>query len=383
MISLPSFTFVPGWLYIPLFNWIILLLVCISIFKCYEGTVYSWNADKHTQNFGNFFVLFLILYIGLRPTILNAGYDDFVDTFNYKRSILVLQATGIESWLDANPFSEGEWLYACIESISAAYADEHLAFLVCAIAYVGCPALYCKREFGRNWFFPFLMICSAFTFFTYGVNGVRNGMAASMVILALSYREKIAIAAILCFLALGVHKSLLLLIVGALIATRIRNSKVYIFGWFISILAVSVIGRSLSQIIGNLGFLADERLAAYSAMDGAAGHYYTGFRLDFLAYSALPVIIGWHFIYKKNFYDKTYIWIYNIYIIANSFWVLMMYASYSNRFAQLSWFIMPIVCFYPWFKQKAPKLQQHILLYLIIVFYAYTFYTNIAITFLT
>lgn len=377
MLELPSFTFVPGWLYVPLFDWMILLLILTTVAKCNDGTVYKWNASKDTRFWGNIFVIFLILYIGLRPTTTFSEYPDFCDTFNYKADIIALKQSGIQSWLDTDPFSKGEWLYACIESISAAYANEHLAFLLCATAYVGCAALFCQRTFDNQWFIPFLMICAAFTFFAYGANGVRNGMAASMVILAFSYRDKLWLAALLCFLAIGVHKSMMLLIASSLLCWKITNPKLYIAGWLLCILAAAVAGGTLSTAIASSGIIEDERFASYGIRGASSNGYYTGFRADFILYSSLPIITGAFFIFKKRYQDTIYIWLYNIYITSNAFWVLMMYASFSNRFAQLSWFIMPIVCIYPWMKHSFWKTGQSKRLgNYILICYAYTFFSH-------
>lgn len=375
MLELPSFTFVPGWLYVPLFDWMILLLVLTTVAKCNDGTVYKWNSSPQTRFWGSIFGLFVIIYIGLRP-VSWPEYHMFVDSFNYKEEIYYLKEFGYDSWLDANPFHEKEWLYACIRAISAVYADEHLAFLICSIVYVGCPLLYCQREFGKQWFIPFLMICAAFSFFAYGANGVRNGMAASIVILAFSFRDKLWIAAILCFLALGVHKSMLLLIASALLCWKVTNPRLYIAGWLLCILAAAVAGPSLSTAIASSGVIEDERFTSYGIRK-ASGGYYTGFRADFILYSSLPIITGAYFIFKKKYQDTIYIWLYNIYITANAFWVLMMYASFSNRFAQLSWFIMPIVCIYPWMKEQfwingqKKKMGTYIL-----ICYFYTFFSH-------
>lgn len=376
MIALPSFTFVPGWLYVPLFNGIIFLLVMTAVAQGYKGSIYRWNAAKGTRLMGVVLVWFLILYIGLRPTTSFREYPDFCDTFNYKGSIMALKALNPPSWIPTDFSFRGEWLFGCIESFSAFYADEHLAFLVAALFYVGCAALFCKRSFGVQWFLPFLMICSAFTFFSYGVNGVRNGMAASMVILALSYRDKLWAAVLLCLLAVGVHKSMYLLIASAILAWKVTNPKVYIAGWFLCILAVAVGGSSISTAVASSGFFDDPRLAGYGVRDLSSGGYYTGFRADFLLYSSLPILSGWYLFISKGYKDRTYIWLYNIYITSNAFWVLMMYASFSNRFAQLSWFIMPIVLMYPWFKVRVWKDQSRRLAGFVLVCYAYTFWCN-------
>lgn len=71
------------------------------------------------------------------------------------------------------------------------------------------------------------------------------------------------------------------------------------------------------------------------------------------------------------------VFIYARHISCYAFWVLMMYASFSNRFAQLSWFIMPIVLMYPWFKVRVWKDQSRRLALFLLVCYAYTFWANL------
>ena len=61
----------------------------------------------------------------------------------------------------------------------------------------------------------------------------------------------------------------------------------------------------------------------------------------------MPIWLAYHVLVKKRITDTTYLLIANTYIYANSFWVMMMQATYSNRFAYLSWFMLPVVLAYP------------------------------------
>ncbi len=374
MLSLPTLDFIPGWLYQLLFDVIILISVMTVVTQSAMGGVYRWNTSPLVHAYGKVLVFFLIIYIGLRPTESPNEYPYFVDTYNYVGAFNRARASIGADWLPEIDTSI-EWFWGIIVAFCARYADVHTEFLIAAAFYVGCVACFCTRTFGKHWYIPFLMICAAFTFFAYGVNGIRNGMAASMVILALSYRNKLTIAALLCFMALGVHKSMALTIASALLAWKITNPKIYIAGWLASIMLTAAAGGAIGNMVELLGFF-DDRLANYGAQDDSDYGYYTGFRADFLLYSSLPIISGGYFIFKQKYIDPTYLWIYNIYIISNAFWVLMMYASFSNRFAQLSWFIMPIVLVYPWFKKRFWRNQENKLAGFLLVCYAYTFYAH-------
>ena len=54
------------------------------------------------------------------------------------------------------------------------------------------------------------------------------------------------------------------------------------------------------------------------------------YRWDFLLYSAVPIYVGYFFCIKKRFNDTFYTLLLNIYIICNSFWVLVIRAPYTN-----------------------------------------------------
>ena len=96
------------------------------------------------------------------------------------------------------------------------------------------------------------------------------------------------------------------------------------------------------------GFMADERSSYLT--DGNINNdsfSSSGFRWDFLLYSASAVYTAYFFIFKKNFTDQRYNRLVCVYLAANAFWVLVIRANFSNRFAYLSWFMMGIVIVYP------------------------------------
>ena len=61
----------------------------------------------------------------------------------------------------------------------------------------------------------------------------------------------------------------------------------------------------------------------------------------------MPIILSYFVVFKNNVTDKTYTLLLNTYLLCNAFWILVIRASFSNRFAYLSWFIYPIVLAYP------------------------------------
>ena len=118
-------------------------------------------------------------------------------------------------------------------------------------------------------------------------------------------------------------------------------------------------GGFWENFFGSLGF-QDDRLSYLTEGNVNDDDFSsTGFRWDFLLYSATAVYAGWYFIIKKGFEDKIYFWLFNTYVFANAFWILVIRANFSNRFAYLSWFMMALVIIYPLLKKEMikPKLN--------------------------
>ena len=263
------------------------------------------------------------------------------------------------------------------------FGDIHSFFLNCALIYVGSLWWAMKRIFGTHYWVPLLVVFSMFTFWNYGVNGIRNGMGASVFILALSFANHILIMIFLAFLATGFHTSVWIMIGAAIAGWLYKNSKFYLGVWILCVIISWFWGSSIQEYLGGLPLFADDdRFSSYLTVtqeeQEAQGYVYEmKFRWDFLAYSAMAVGIGYYFIIKRKFLDEYYHWIYNTYLLTNAFWVLLIRAQYTNRFAQISWFIMPLVLIYPFMKKRFWRDHERMMGYAIIIFYAFAFYYNI------
>ncbi len=179
----------------------------------------------------------------------------------------------------------------------------------------------------------------------------------------------------LVFLLLSVsfHQSMVLPLAG-FAATFIYNKpKVYLIGWFAAIVLSAVMGGFWEDFFSSLGF-ADDRISNYLNGEGDMSQFSkTGFRWDFLLYSSMAVIIGYIYIAKYKFKDEFYYQLYNTYVISNAFWILVIRAAFSNRFAYLSWFLMAVVIFYPLLKSKMFRLQYAKIGYALFFYYSFTY----------
>jgi hypothetical protein len=125
----------------------------------------------------------------------------------------------------------------------------------------------------------------------------------------------------------------------------VKDIKKALFIWVGCIILSLYAGTYFQSLISSIGF--DNRMEAYTtnSAETMAQFSHTGFRWDFLLYSAMPIWLAWY-VMDKGINDKTFNLIANTYILANSFWVLICRVAYSNRFAYLSWFLYALVIAY-------------------------------------
>lgn len=295
--------------------------------------------DRRLKTFmkytGGIFLIFILIYMGFRPI-----HGVFVDMTTY--------AHGFRNFVSGNRIVEEntkDILFVLFTKFSATWLTIELYFFLIACFYVLPLYSVSKKLFKDYWFYGFLMFVGSFSFWNYGTNGLRNGMAGSIFLFAITRDKKIP-QIIWLIIAINFHKSLMLPL-GAYILTHFHHKPhtYYIF-WLACIPLSLALGGFWEMLLG--GMVSDDR-ASYLT-DEKLSVARTGFRWDFLFYSSFGVIAGWYYIFKEKLKDPYYIRLYNMYLICNAFWILVIRADFSNRFAYLSWFFMAIIIVYPWAK---------------------------------
>lgn len=327
-------------LYGPIFYNLILIMTIGTALKLhfqyagYSGSkVHSTLIKNQRQTW--VLAIFLILFIGLRPV---SGV--FVDTVNYSIQYQRIQTDPFFDWTNTSDLLFGGLMFVCAQIMSV-----QGFFLIIELIYIGCSLLAIQRIFPNNIWAAFLMYVGSFSFYSYGTNGIRNGAATAIFFLALSYINRKRVLIILMIIAVGFHKSMLLPTVAVILSFVHNNSKSYMILWILAIPVSLVAGDWFNNFIGNFGF--DDRLVYLTTEADESKFFSTGFRWDFLLYSSIPIIIAYYVIFKRKMTSVNYIILLNTYVISNSFWILVVTANFSNRFAYLSWFLYPVVLLYP------------------------------------
>lgn len=366
----------PLW-YTPAFQWVVCVIMLALIVTCYTGRIYKKETAQSWNVFSQLLVFCLIVVVGLRP--LHYAFGDMV---NYAGGFRAQEASQQADWIHTFFSFKGEFTFGAIQDFCVQFADLHTMFLIFAVIYFGAQYWACRRLFGIYWFAPFLAMMCMIDYWGFAVNGIRNGAAANLMILALTFRGKPFVALSLGILACGIHKSMMLVVAAALLSLYYKNTKAYLIGWCTCVFWSLLAGKATSEWLAS-SFLseADERMSRYMSYTNDASMMQqfssTGFRFDFLLYSAVPIIVGYWAVYRRSVNDPLYKWWLNVYIISNSFWVLMMYAANSNRFAALSWFTAGIVLSYPFFKYRFSENQPRMVACVLSIWYSFAFYQNI------
>lgn len=309
------------------------------------------------------FLSFIIIFVGLRPV--SGAY--FGDMTTYSQYFNYYANGGVIS-------SEKDVFFHSFMKFCAQIMSMHYFFLLCSFLYVFPMYKISKNHFGPYWAYSALILIVSFSFWTYATNGIRNGLATSLFLWGIAYYDKKVIMFTLFVFAALTHQTLLLPIAAFLLTFFYNNPKAYLTLWFLCIPLSIGLGGFWEGFFASLGF-GDGRLGGYLLGEADPEAFKSvGFRWDFLIYSGSAVFTGWYFIIKRKFDDKLYIQLFNTYVLANAFWILVIRANFSNRFAYLSWFMIAVIIIYPFLKQKFYTNQHKVIGLVIMAYFSFTLF---------
>lgn len=240
-------------------------------------------------------------------------------------------------------------LFGIYNNLMAGIVNYQGWFIITALIYSFNHYQFVRKVMPNYTFLLLLMFFSSLMFYGYGTNTIRAGFAASFILLAIANYNSFWKMGLYILLGVGCHMSMAIPSIALIITRFLDRPRLYYALWFISIILSAVMGSYFEVLFASIG--GDSRVS-YLAVSASETTYKVGFRIDFILYSFIPVLAGYYYIVKKKFKDRFYSILYNTYLLANCFWILVIRANYSDRFAYLSWFIYPIVLIYPGLKCK-------------------------------
>lgn len=357
------FDFIPAYIYSTVFFNSLLLIVIATFFKILR-TNRLGESNYEVNNFlGITLVVFVTLYIGYRPISYHFGdMLSYAHNFNIKKY-------GINDILNNN---QSDLLFDLFTILCVKIFTPQQYFFIISILYVVPLYIASKKLFKEQWVLGFLMLITTMSFWSYGTNGIRNGLATSIFVLAISLKRNY-LTLILILASVAIHRSMALTALAYFITIFINKPSYFLKFWFACIPISLIAGSTIEQYLISIDFFANDRIVSYLGNNRQNIDYNVGFRWDFLLYSSVGVFAGWYFIFKLKVRDRLYYRLFNIYLFANAFWILIIRAPFSNRFAYLSWFLISIVLIYPLLKFQVIKKQPQIVGQILLVNFAFTY----------
>lgn len=344
-------------------------LMTLVVYAQYQGRN-GLREFKHTTTdvIGGALVLFMVLFIGLRPV--SGRY--FVDMANY-----VLYYT---TFYEGEPF-EFNWDAEnfLFDNLFMWWGSEWLGytsfFVLIAAIYFGAAYLGIRKLFPNHRLAAYLVFLAAFSTFSYGTNGIKAGAAASLFIFAMGYRENLKVCIPLVLLSWGFHHSMVMVVAAFVMTLFVKNPKYYFIGWCFCFLMAAAHITAFQHFFS--GFTTEQG-AGYLLVEGGQHGGKGGFRIDFILYSSMPVLVGWYAVFKKRMQlSKLYKDLLNLYLCLNGIWMLCMYANFTNRIAYLSWFMYPIVLIYPFLQEQWGKARYKTFGWVMLGHLGFTLFMNI------
>ena len=326
-------------------------LFIVTLMTLYAMSLYSkMGKQNNTKNASKtitfLLLLFLIWFIGTRP--IDGVY--FQDMANYSHSYeMFIGDNFLFEWNTTNLIWDNFFIWMASRSVSFT-----TWLLIVATAYFGLMYIASRKLFDKDVLLAFVVYLGAFSTFSYGTNGMKAGVAASLFLVAIAYRDKLWISIPVALLTLGIHHSMIMVITAYFLVLFVKNPKYYFVGWIICLI-IAALHISFFQVL--FASFSDESGSEYLSATEETSIIRIGFRPDFILYSAVPIYSGYQMLNKYHFKSTTYSFILRLYILTNSIWMLCMYASFTNRIAYLSWFMYPFVLLYPFVSREKNQFQ--------------------------
>lgn len=316
-------------------------ILAITIFIALYAAIYKEVFYKSTL-FGVLLSVALILWIGYYPWQ-DLGGD---------REVYMMEFHQEDQILQSSPHSDPLW--KAFTSFAHARFTDAEYLLILATVYVGCHFAFARHFFRGNEGLAMTFFASSMFFSSYGCNAMRQGIAAAIILLAIAAWDRDRIIGLFLMLcATQIHISVALTAGAIVFCTLWRDTRTIFLFWLLCIPVSFVAGSFFQQLLEP--YLSDlthrSAVAGYMLAEDSEA-YRSGFRIDFIVYSVLPVIMGRYYIFGKGFRDAAYETIFRAYLLANAFWILVIRSNFSDRMAFLSWVLMPMILIYPLFKAK-------------------------------
>lgn len=302
------------------------------------GVTVTASSNRKLVKCNIYFGAVILLVLALLFAISSGGWDKpyyaarFIDARDYYYG------------LGQEKYNDSLWIYYQIFLGALFNKNTTLCFVVTALIYC-LSYLYVGKRFVDNKYGGYfvLLAVGCLCFDSYGNNVIRQGVALACLLYAFSSKNRI-ISIFFCVLAVSFHKSTAIPLLAYIISGFTHKTKWFEWLWLMC-LALSIVNINLTPFFESLGFI-DNRVSQY-IVEERSGYYGAGFRIDFILYSVAPILFVKYYFTKIPTIAPIYYKVYSSYLLVNALWLLVIRMDYTDRFAYLSWFMIPFLITYP------------------------------------
>lgn len=306
----------------------------------------------------------MVVYMGGRD--LSIG----VDTLNYYKGFLTYK--GLDHFVIRNdPF------FDLITYIFATYFNYRSQLYFCAFLYVFGAWYGLRKLFGHFYYIPFLFFLISPYFVAWGVNVMRNGIAASLFLICIgAYYQKEKKWKVVLWGTMSVlfHISMIVPIIAFVLSYFIKNTKLIFMCWLGAIFLGYVHINIIEIIVGGLDNAFADRADNYISYGGERNGW-----SNFITFGIIPVLFGVYNVLVAKYDNKFYKWLLNAYLIAHIPYIVLLDTQFALRLGYLAEFMMPILLFFPLlvdskFKIKFLSFKLSLLILCVFVIKAFGFF---------
>ncbi len=331
------------------------ILAIIPLFKSTNKKIINLVTDY----LGPAYVILVFLLIAFRP-LGPSGFSDsemYIHWFNEAKF--------------KNIFPTKDVGFGLLIYLTSKILTVRMFFVLCTVLSFGILFWVSKTIAGRYWFFFFLGCMASLYFWNHQVFTIRQGLA-SIIFLAGLFQKRYFLTILLFLVAVSFHKSFLLPFICYFIVHFYPKTPVYLVCWVLAIPVSYFFGHQIGELVS---IYLPEDVRYYYRHQGLSS--IQTYRWDVVFYSFLFILIP--FGYRSL--DQRYSRIYNLYILTNIFVLLFLQftGGFIHRFAYLSWFLSPVLLYYPLFKNKIKFSFQKYFWILIFFYFLIIVYLTIKI----
>lgn len=308
------------------------IITCIGFISAMIALNYQYDNRRDTLSFAIIVAFTIWILLGFYPI----GWGTYGDRENYAYQFLRFHDN---SSID---YEDNDIGFQWLNYILSRYLDVTQYFIAIAGIYLFNYFFAIRKFCKQNVYWMLVAVILSMGFISYNTNTMRAGLAISFIVLGLSqFPSKLRMA--ICFLiSYSIHGSMIIPILLIFVSYYFNKTSLFLKLWILAVPISFISGDFFNTLFQ--GFVDDSRSEYLTESNSA---YNIGFRIDFVLYSLAPIAVGGYYIFKKNIQSRFYSLIYNSYILTNIFWVLVIRANFSDRFAYLSWWMIPFILTYP------------------------------------